>query len=113
MVTLPKFYPYQLLFHSSLRLCWSTAHLLRAVTPFTTQLVSDLGETGAPLDMGYLETGLFDTEIILRFVRHLVNGTKTNQFLFSSLLLMAIGHVWYACKLTSSFFGSSIFGSLL
>ena len=29
--------------------------------------------------MGHLETGLFDTAIILRFVRHLVNGTKINQ----------------------------------
>ena len=74
-----------------------------------------LGETGAPWNMGYQETGLFDTEI-LRFVRHLVNGTKTNRFPFSTLLLMAIGHPWQACKLRSifymksSFLGSSIFG---
>ena len=56
--------------------------------------------------------------IILRFVRHLVNDTKTNQFIFSTLLLIAIGHPWHACKLRSifsmkiSFLGSSIFGSI-
>ena len=51
-----------------------------------------LGETGASWDMGHRETGLFDTEIILRFVRHLVNDTKTNQFIFSILLVTAIRH---------------------
>ena len=49
--------------------------------------------------MGHLETGLFDTEIILRFVCHLVNGIKTDQFPFSTLLLMAVGHPWNVCKL--------------
>ena len=68
--------------------------------------------------MGHHETYLYDTEIILRFVRYLVNDTKTNQFPFSTLLLMAIGHPWHACKLSSnlymknSFLGSSIFGSI-
>ena len=33
---------------------------------------------------------MFDTEISLRFVRHLVNGTKTNQFSFSTILLFFI-----------------------
>ena len=66
-------------------------------------------ETGAPWDMGSLKTGLFDTEIILRFVRHLVNGTKTNQYSFSTLLLMAVGHSWYVCKLRSIFYTISTF----
>ena len=39
-----------------------------------------VGETGAPWDMGHPETGLFDTEIILRFVRYLVDDTKTDNF---------------------------------
>ena len=43
------------------------------------------------------------TQIILLFVRHVVNDTKTNQFLFSTLLLMAIGHPWHASKLRSIF----------
>ena len=34
------------------------------------------------LRFGYLNTGLFDTGIILQFVRHLVNGTKTINFHF-------------------------------
>ena len=77
-----------------------------------------VGETGASWDMGQHETGLFDTDNILRFVRHLVNDTKTNQFRFSTLLLMTIGHLWHACKLRSIFYmkskflGWSIFGSI-
>ena len=54
--------------------------------------------------MGHLKTGLFDTDNILRFVRHLVNDTKTNQFRFSTLLLMAIGHPWHAYNLRSIFY---------
>ena len=42
--------------------------------------ISIVGETGAPWDMGKWETGLFDAEIILRFVCHLVNDNKTNWF---------------------------------
>ena len=42
--------------------------------------------------LGTLRQTWFDTEIILRFLRHLVNGTKTNQFPFSTLFLMAVGH---------------------
>ena len=38
-------------------------------------------ETGAPWDLGHIETGVFDTENILRFVCHLVNGTKALHFL--------------------------------
>ena len=60
-------------------------------------------------DMGYHLTGLFNTEIILRFVRHLVNGTKTNQFPFSTLLLVAVGHPWHVCKLRSIFYTKSTF----
>ena len=44
-----------------------------------------VGETGA------LET--WGTSIILRFVRHLVNDTKTNQFRFSTLLDILGMHV--------------------
>ena len=72
-------------------------------------LVLYVGETGAPWDMGHLETGLFDTDIILRFVRHLVNDTKTNQFRFSTLLLMVIGHPWHAYNLRSIFYMKSRF----
>ena len=72
-------------------------------------VTTSVGETGAPWDMGHREAGLFDTEIILRFVRHLVNGTKTNQFPFSSLLLMAVGHPWHVCKLRSIFYIKSTF----
>ena len=68
-----------------------------------------LGETGVPWDMGYLETDLFDTEIIMRFVRHLVNGTKTNQFPFSTPLLMADGHLWHVCKLKYIFLHKKFF----
>ena len=48
----------------------------------------------------------------------MVNGTKTNQFLFSTLLLMTIGHPWHAFKHRSIFYmkniflRSSIFGSI-
>ena len=64
-------------------------------------LVVGLREIAAPCDLGHLETGLFATEIILLIVRHLVNGTKTNQFLFPTLLPMAVGHPCHdACKLS-------------
>ena len=61
------------------------------------------------MNMGYLEKGLFDTEIILRFVRHLVYVTETNQFPFSTLLLMAVGHHWHLYKLRSNFYMKSTF----
>ena len=59
--------------------------------------------------LGHLFTGLFDTEIILRFVCHLVNGTKTNQFQFSILLLMAVGHPCHVLLLGSILYMKSIF----
>ena len=46
--------------------------------------------------MGHLETGLFDTAIILRFVRHLVNGTKINQGRLQEFGL------WYAHMIAKS-----------
>ena len=42
-------------------------------------------------------------------MRHLVNGTKTNQFPFSTLLLVAVGHPWHVCKLRSIFYTKSTF----
>ena len=55
---------------------------------------------------------MFVTEIILRYVRHLVYGNKTSQFPFSTLLLMAVGHPWHVCKLRSIFYMKSTVGLL-